>query len=115
YRPDGEVMAETDGESIELHYVVDHEGRAPVAPGEDMEEEQRFGGIPVEQGGLRWVRWPRRDSLLTYVLKHLLIHEIGHHMAPPDLDEDADEQWAEDFAFRFCTPVERQALVTSSR
>jgi hypothetical protein len=108
YRPDGEVMAETDGEAIELHYVVDRDDRAPVAPGEDMEEEQRFGGIPVQHGDMRWVRWPRRDLLRTYVLKHLFIHEVGHHLAPPDLDEDADEQWAESFAFRFYDPGGRQ-------
>jgi hypothetical protein len=115
YRPDGEVMAETDGESIELHYVVDHDGGAPVAPGEDMDEEQRFGGIPVEQGDQRWVRWPRRELVVTYVLKHLLIHEIGHHLAPPDLDEAADEQWAEDFAFRFYRPASQSEAVVSGR
>jgi hypothetical protein len=104
YRPDGEVMAETDGQTIELHYVVDRLGRAPVAPGEDTGEEERFGGVPVERGERRWVRWPRRDRLRDYVLKHLLIHEVGHHVAPPGLDEDADEQWAEEFAFRFYNP-----------
>ena len=80
-----------------------------------LEEEQQFGGIPVEHGELRWVRWPRRELLRTYVLKHLLVHEVGHHLAPPDLDEDADEQWAERFAFHFYDPGGRgqQSVVSS--
>jgi hypothetical protein len=104
YRPDGDVMAETDGEYIELHYVVDRTGCAPVSPGETTDEEERFGGHPVRRGGQSWVLWPRRRLLQNYVLKHLLMHEVGHHLAPPDLSEDEDEDWAEAFAFRFYDP-----------
>lgn len=104
YRPDGDVMAETDGDLIELHYVVDGLRRAQVAPGEDTDEEERFGGLPVHHGDRQWVLWTRRDRLRTFVLKHLLVHEIGHHLSPPDLEEEADEQWAEAFAYRFYNP-----------
>lgn len=103
--PEGEVMAETDGRTIQIHYVVDQLNRTPVTRGEDTEEEEEFGGIPERQGRRRWVYWPDRSRLQTYVLKHLLIHEIGHHLAPSDLAEEADEQWAEDFAFRFYEPA----------
>jgi hypothetical protein len=104
YRPEADVMAETDGAHIELHYVVDPLQHAPVRPGEATLEEERFGGFPVRRRGHLFVRWPRSERLRTYVLKHLLVHEIGHHLAPPDLDEDADEEWAESFAFEYYCP-----------
>jgi hypothetical protein len=50
------------------------------------------------------VQWPDHGLLKAYVLKHLLIHEIGHHLAPGGLDEEADEAWAEDFAFQYYNP-----------
>jgi hypothetical protein len=105
HRPHTDVMAETDGENVELHYVVDRWGRAPVRQGEPTEEEELFGGVPIQRDGRRWVHWPDRGRLRTYVLDHLLIHELGHHLAPPDLDETADEEWAEEFAFDYYCPV----------
>jgi hypothetical protein len=114
FRRDGDVMAETDGESIELHYVVDGDGRAPVAQGETTEEEEQFGGIAERRDGQTWVRWPQRRLLQNYVLKHLLIHEVGHHLAPPNLSEDEDEDWAEAFAFRFYDPRQTDRRRASS-
>lgn len=108
--PDGDVSAETDGEVIQLHYMVDRKGRALVPPDEDAEEEREFGGVPSWDHGRLWVLWPRHDLLQTYVLKHLLIHEIGHHLAPEGLDDDADERWAEEFAYRFYDPTHPRAF-----
>jgi hypothetical protein len=101
---DANMMAETDGANIELHYLVDSESRAPVLNGDRTDEEESFGGVPLRRGGRLWVQWPRPERLRAYVLKHLLIHEIGHHLAPSGLDETADEEWAETFAFRYYCP-----------
>lgn len=111
--PDGEVMAETDGETIQLHYVVDRYGRAPVAPGEGADEEAEFGGIPEHDGARLWVLWPRRALLQTYVLDHLLMHEVGHHLAPSGLDDEQEERWAEAFAFRYYNPEHPNARFDS--
>jgi hypothetical protein len=67
-------------------------------------------GMRVEQIGRRWVcRWSA-DDLLRFILEHVLIHEVGHHVdwrertragftRVPSLA--AREQFAEDYALRY--------------
>ena len=49
------------------------------------------------------------DDGSTYILRHVLIHELGHHVAPAGLSCDEEEEWAEAFAFRYFTPAAERA------
>jgi hypothetical protein len=55
----------------------------------------RSFGMQVEQIGTRWYcRWEREDWR-RFVLEHVLVHEIGHHVCGPS------EQLADDYALRY--------------
>jgi hypothetical protein len=105
YHPEWDAHARTDRARIEISYVVD---QALHAPGElivDSPEEVQFGARIEGRGNERCFAWPDHDTLRTYILRHVLIHELGHHVAPAGMGRDQEEDWAEAFAFRYYTPA----------
>jgi len=104
YHPEWDAHARTDRARIEISYVVDPNLRAPSELIVDSSEEVQFGARIEGHGRERRFAWPDRASLRTYILRHVLIHELGHHVAPTNLSRDEEEDWAEAFAFRYYTP-----------
>jgi hypothetical protein len=104
YHPEWDAHARTDRARIEISYVVDPTLRAPGELIFDSPEEVQFGARIEGHGKERRFAWPDRASLRTYILRHILIHELGHHVAPTNLSRDEEEDWAEAFAFRYYRP-----------
>jgi hypothetical protein len=104
FHPEWDAHARTDRARIEISYVVDETLRAWGVISEEEPEELQFGARLESSGGVRQLVWPDREALRTYILRHILIHELGHHLAPPGMDRDEEEDWAEAFAFRYYTP-----------
>lgn len=115
YRPEWGVHARTDRSQIQISYVVDGALRAPGEVSGASPEELQFGAR-LERGGERQhLVWPNRDALRTYLLSHILIHELGHHVAPSGLGREEEETWAEAFAYQFFTPPGATRLARSRR
>jgi len=110
FHPEWDALGRTDGTRIEISYVVDDSLCAWGKVDEEDPEEVLFGARLQTWGGARYVVWPDRDALRIYLLRHVLIHELGHQVAPPNLDPDADEAWAEAFAYRYYTPPAGKSL-----
>ena len=107
YHPEWEMHARTDRARIEISYVVNAGLRAPAIIRVDSPEELQFGArLETTAGGRRLV-WPDREAACGYLLRHILIHELGHHVAPSGLRRDEEEAWAEAFAFRYFDPLRR--------
>jgi hypothetical protein len=113
YRPEWGAHARTDRSRIEISYVVDELLRSPGMVSGHGPEEVQFGARLVESEEGRSLVWVDRASLGTYILRHILIHELGHHVAPPGMRVDDEEAWAEAFAFRFFTPTDGTKLAES--
>jgi hypothetical protein len=69
----------------------------------------RFGMKIEDRGGRLWRRWPP-ECLRRYMVDHVLLHEIGHHVQYEQrwregqrrwLPSHVKEQFAEDYAIRF--------------
>jgi hypothetical protein len=104
YRPDWGAHARTDRARIEISYIVDAALRAPGPIMGEAPEELQFGARIEGSGRARHFVWPDMETVRVYVLRHILIHELGHHVAPPGLRYEEEEAWAEAFAFRYFTP-----------
>lgn len=68
------------GAQIKLCYPVDRHYRVRLRRYEGWLEVLRFGAWIEREDDVRYVCWEPND-LRDYVLKHLLLHEIGHHVA----------------------------------
>jgi hypothetical protein len=104
FHPEWDAYARTDRSRVEISYIVDAALDAPGKVLDDAPEEVEFGARLAECGGTRHLVWPDRDRLRLYILRHILIHELGHHVAPPGLGWEDEEEWAEAFAYRYYTP-----------
>jgi hypothetical protein len=104
FHPEWDAHARTDRARIEISYVVDETLRAWGEICEDHPEELQFGARLESSGGARQLVWPDHEALRIYILRHILIHELGHHVAPPGMARDDEEDWAEAFAYRYYTP-----------
>lgn len=113
YRPEWGAHARTDRARIEISYVVDEALRAPGMVMGHGPEEVQFGARVEEDMGGRSLVWADRDALRIYILRHILIHELGHHVAPTGMRVDDEEAWAEAFAFRYYTPPKPARLAES--
>ena len=108
FHPEWDAHARTDRARIEISYVVDKDLHAPGEVMGEKPEELQFGAR-IEGGGRgRYFAWPDRDLLRAYIMRHILVHELGHHVAPAGLTGDQEEDWAEAFAFRYFTPAARR-------
>jgi hypothetical protein len=105
FRPEWGAHARTDRTRIEISYVVDEALRAPGMVMGHGPEEVQFGAWVEENASGRSLVWADQEALRIYVLRHILIHELGHHVAPPGMRVDDEEAWAEAFAFRYYKPV----------
>ena len=65
---------------IKLFYPVDEQNRVRLKRYEGWGEVRRFGAKVHQDKGERYLCWDPLD-LKSYVLGHLLLHEIGHHVA----------------------------------
>jgi hypothetical protein len=113
FHPEWDAFARTDCSRVEISYIVD---AALYAPGEvsgDTPEEVQFGARLEEGDSTRHLVWPDRDTLRLYILRHVLIHELGHHVAPPGLSRQEEEDWAEAFAYRYYTPPAAKHVAAS--
>jgi hypothetical protein len=115
YQPDWGAHARTDRSRIEISYVVDEARRAAGSVFGDAPEELQFGARIDSSGGVRRFVWPDRESLRDYILRHVLVHELGHHVAPSGMRRDEEEAWAEAFAFRYFTPSPTTRVAESRR
>jgi hypothetical protein len=113
YHPEWDAHARTDRSRIEISYVVDKTLHAPGEVIVETPEEVQFGARVEGRGNGRCFAWPDRDTLRTYILRHVLIHELGHHVAPAGLTRDQEEDWAEAFAFRYFTPAARRGAAAT--
>jgi hypothetical protein len=104
FHPEWEAYARTDRSRVEFSYIVDAGLEAPGEVLDDTPEEVEFGARLEEWGEARRLVWPDRDRLRLYILRHILIHELGHHVAPPGMSWEDEEDWAEAFAYRYYTP-----------
>jgi hypothetical protein len=104
FHPEWDAYARTDRARIEISYIVDAALCAPGDVSGDTPEELQFGARLVGWHGEQRVIWPDREALRIYILRHILIHEIGHCVAPGGLGRDEEEDWAEAFAYRYYTP-----------
>jgi hypothetical protein len=104
FHPEWGFHARTDRSRIEINYVVDAALRAPTPIVEEALEELTFGARFETIAGTRCLVWRDRESLRTYILGHILIHELGHHVTPPGMRIMEEEEWAEAFAFRYFRP-----------
>ena len=113
FHPEWDAHARTDRSRIEISYIVDETLHAPGEVIGDTPEELQFGARVEVWGGARHFIWPDRDTLRIYTLRHLLIHELGHHVAPLGLRPREEEEWAEAFAFRYYTPPAPKPVVAA--
>jgi hypothetical protein len=114
YHPEWGLHARTDRSRIEISYVVDASLRAPEPVHVAAPEELQFGArLESDTDGKRLV-WPDREALRVYLLRHILVHELGHHVAPPGMPVPEEEAWAEAFAFRHYDP-RRSGLQQTAR
>jgi hypothetical protein len=104
YHPEWDAHARTDRARIEISYVVDRALHAPSEVIVESPEEVQFGARTEGRGNDRCFAWPDHETLRTYILRHVLIHELGHHVAPAGMSRDREEDWAEAFAFRYYMP-----------
>ncbi len=104
FHPEWDAHARTDRARIEISYIVDDRLQAWGKVCEERPEELRFGAQFAAPGGVRHLVWPDHEALSVYILRHILIHELGHHVAPRGMPVDQEEDWAEAFAFRYYTP-----------
>jgi hypothetical protein len=104
FHPEWDAHARTDRARIEISYVVDETLRAWGSIAEDDPEELQFGARLESARGARQIVWPDHEALRIYILRHILIHELGHHVAPSGMPREDEEDWAEAFAFRYYTP-----------
>ena len=113
FHPEWDAYARTDRARIEISYIVDAALRAPGDVPDDTPEELQFGARLVREGGQRRLMWPDREALRVYILRHILIHELGHHVAPPGLSRDDEEDWAEAFAYRYYDPSSPRHIIAA--
>jgi hypothetical protein len=104
FHPEWDASARTDRSRVEISSIVDASLHAAGEVFDDTPEEVDFGARLEVWDGTRRIVWPDRDTLRLYLLRHVLIHELGHHVAPPGLRRGDEEDWAEAFAYRFYTP-----------
>jgi len=75
---------------------------------DDLKVELQYG-MQIEQIGSRWICKWTREKLRTFILDHVLLHEIGHHVYHERRSKQghpyvpftqASEQFAENYALR---------------
>lgn len=113
FHPEWDAYSRTDRARVEISCIVDAARRAPGEVIGDTPEELQFGARRAESGGQRRLVWPDRNTLRIYTLRHVLIHELGHHVAPAGLSRDEEEDWAEAFAYRYYTPPATRRLTAA--
>jgi hypothetical protein len=93
---------------IKLFYPVDDRCRVRLRRNEGWGEVSRFGAWVEEEDGVRYVCWHPQD-LKNYVLRHLLLHEIGHHVAwlrgCSTVATRREEEFAESYAYAYFDPA----------